>query len=283
MSQKKEKFSRVRTVEGLEKLIQFLHSEEGCPWDRLQNSRSLKPYLLEEAYELLEAIESGEPERVRDELGDVLMHLLFQVSLAGDAGHFSLEDVVAAIRDKMLRRHPHVFDGVKFNSHEDQLFAWEQIKKEEKSRAEEIVPPETEKSVLDGLPADLPPLMKSFRLQGRVSKYRFDWSGPHELFPKIEEETRELRDSIEKKDLKAVEEEIGDLLFTVVNLARLLGIHPSLALESTNRKFARRFKELEKLVRRRGKVLGELPLEELDSIWEEVKKNERKGTSETRA
>ncbi len=137
--------------------------------------------------------------------------------------------------------------------------------------------------MLDGLPADLPPLMKSYRLQGRVSKYRFDWSGPHELFPKIDEEIQELRDSIEKKDLKAVEEEIGDILFTVVNLARLLGIHPSLALESTNRKFARRFKELEKLVRRRGKVLGELPLEELDSIWEEVKKNERKRSSETRA
>jgi len=281
VKQKKGKFSRITTVEELEKLVQFLRSPEGCPWDRKQSSRSLKPYFLEEVYELLEAIDGDSQVTLCEELGDVLMHLCFQVSLAREAGHFGMEDVVAAIRDKMLRRHPHVFGEATFESHKDLLFAWEQIKKGEKCPKEDIPDSAEEESVLDGLPKDLPSLLKSFRIQGRVSKYRFDWAEPLELFAKVDEELAELRRSIEKGDREATEEEIGDLLFTIVNLARLLGVHPQLALERTNRKFMRRFKELEKLIRQRGQVLGELALEELDVIWEEVKKNERARSSET--
>ena len=274
MKEKHRDFSRASTVEQLEKLVAFLRSDQGCPWDKKQTSRSLKPYLLEEVYELLEAIEADDPVRIRDELGDVLLHLCFQVSLAREAGKFDLAEVVAAVRDKMIRRHPHVFGEASFASHADQLFAWEQIKQQEKPAEDpEGDQPETS-SVLDGLPGRLPPLLKSYRIQGRVSHYRFDWDNPQELFAKVKEELRELRKSLEDGDQDAQEEEIGDLLFTVVNLARQLGIHPKLALERTNHKFIDRFQRLERIIRGRKKVLGELTLEELDKVWEEVKKKD---------
>ena len=272
MKEQYQKFSEISTVEELEKLVEFLHSEQGCPWDRKQTSRSLKPYLLEEVYELLEAIEADDTQRIRNELGDVLMHLCFQVALARKSGNFDMADVVAAVRDKMIRRHPHVFGEATFESQKDQLFAWEQIKKQEKSQDAIDTRRSETGSVLDGLPGQLPPLLKSYRIQGRVSHYRFDWEKPEELFAKVKEELRELRKSLEAKDQNAQEEEIGDLLFTVVNLARQLGVHPKLALERTNSKFISRFKQLERTVQQRGQVLGELTLEELDEIWEEVKK-----------
>jgi len=272
MKEQYQNFSEISTVEELEKLVEFLRSEQGCPWDRKQTSRSLKPYLLEEVYELLEAIEADDKPLVRNELGDVLMHLCFQISLARDAGQFVMADVVAAIRDKMIRRHPHVFGEATFENHKDQLFAWEQIKKQEKSQDVLDTRQSETGSVLDGLPGQLPPLLKSYRIQGRVSHYRFDWDKPEELFAKVEEELRELRKSLEDEDQNAQEEEIGDLLFTIVNLARQLGVHPKLALERTNSKFISRFKQLERIVQQRGQVLGELTLEELDEVWEEVKK-----------
>ena len=274
MKEQHRNFSEISTVEELEKLVEFLRSEQGCPWDRKQTRRSLKPYLLEEVYELLEAIEANDTQRIRNELGDVLMHLCFQISLARDAGEFDMTDVVAAIRDKMIRRHPHVFGEATFESHKDQLFAWEQIKKREKSQEVLDTPQSETGSVLDGLPGQLPPLLKSYRIQGRVSHYRFDWDKPEELFAKVEEELRELLKSFEARDQIAQEEEIGDLLFTIVNLARQLGVHPKLALDRTNSKFISRFKQLERIVHQRGQVLGELSLEELDEIWEEVKKKD---------
>ncbi|MEA1996376.1 MAG: nucleoside triphosphate pyrophosphohydrolase [Gemmatimonadota bacterium] len=275
MDKKSDDFSRISTVEELVKLVDFLRSPEGCPWDRDQSSRSLKPYFLEEVYELFEAIETGKPEKLCDELGDCLIHICFQVSLASQAGRFTMADVVAGIRDKMLRRHPHVFGDAEFESLGDQLFAWEQIKRDEKCREEDTQQQVQEKSVLDGLPACLPPLLKSHRIQGRVSKYNFDWDDPLELFEKFSEELTELREAVEEADTEAVEEEIGDILFTAVNMARLLNVHPQLALERTNRKFMRRFKQLEALLRERGQVLGKLTLDELDAVWDEVKKNEQ--------
>ncbi len=283
MDTEKKDFDGIRTVEELKQLVAFLRSPEGCPWDHEQTSRSLKPYLLEEVYELLEAIESSDPSHLCEELGDVLMHLCFQVSLAEEAGSFTLPDVVAKIRDKMVRRHPHVFAGARFASREDQLFAWEQIKKNEKEKTLPAGGQAPERSVLDGLPRNLPPLLKSYRIQGRVSKYNFDWSGPLEVFDKVEEEIGELRQAVETGHRDSMEEEIGDLLFSVVNLARLLDVHPKLALERTNAKFTRRFKALEKKLRQRGLRLGSLPLEELDRVWDEVKREEREGQSSERS
>lgn len=270
---KKKKFESITSVEELVELVDFLRSDEGCPWDREQSSRSLKPYFLEEFYELLEAIEHEDPAAIREELGDVLLHLCFQVSLGREAGRFTLEDVVAMIRDKMIRRHPHVFHGRKFATREDQLFAWEQLKHREKAGEgeDEQAPP----SVLDSLPRDLPALLRSYRIQGRVSKYSFDWDEPDEVFAKLEEEIAELREALAKGESEHVEEEIGDLLFSVVNLSRLLGVHPQLALDRTNRKFVRRFKQLERLLAADNKQLGELNLEQLDEYWDEVKRRER--------
>ena len=278
---KGKKFERITTVEELEQLVEFLRSPQGCSWDRGQTSRSLKPYFLEEFYELLEAIEHGNPASICEELGDVLLHLCFQVSLARQAGDFELEDVVARVRDKMIRRHPHVFGDVEFASRGDQLFAWEQIKHGEKAPEHNGAEPVPEKSVLADLPKDLPALLRSYRLQGRVSKYHFDWSGPLEVFDKIEEELRELRTAIQKGRTESIEEEIGDLLFSVVNLSRLLEVHPQLALERTNRKFTRRFKSLEQILRERGLSLGELSLEELDRVWDEVKAAEKQQTGKS--
>ena len=278
---KGKKFERITTVEELEQLVDFLRSPQGCSWDHEQTSRSLKPYFLEEFYELLEAIEHENPDSICEELGDVLLHICFQVSLARQAGHFELEDVVARVQDKMIRRHPHVFGDVEFTSRGDQLFAWEQIKHGEKAPEHNGTEPVPGKSVLADLPKDLPALLRSYRLQGRVSKYHFDWSGPLEVFSKIEEELKELRTAIQKGRTEAIEEEIGDLLFSVVNLSRLLGVHPQLALERTNRKFTRRFKKLEQILRERGLCLGELSLEELDKVWDEVKNLEKSQAGES--
>ena len=272
---KKEKFEKITTVEQLEELVGFLRSAEGCPWDHKQTARSLKPYFLEEFHELMEAIESGDSQALRDELGDVLLHLCFQVSLARQDGSFGLEEVVAAVRDKMIRRHPHVFGEAEFASHQDQLFAWEQIKHNEKHEGGN----QERKSVLDGLSRELPALLKAYRIQGRVSKYHFDWDGPEELFGKIAEELAELREAMQSGREELVEEEVGDLLFTVVNLARLLHVHPQLALERTNRKFILRFQALERTLVEQGLELGRLSLEELDRVWEEVKSAETEDRS----
>lgn len=276
-----EEFNRAITAEELLELVTFLRSPEGCPWDREQSPRSLAPYFLEEAYELVEAIESGDSSKLRDELGDVLLHLLFQVSLAREAGRFDLPAVVAAIRDKMLRRHPHVFGEAEFADRRDQLFAWEQIKHREKQARGQAG--QEQDSVLSGLPGALPALLKAYRIQGRVSRYHFDWDSPREMFAKLEEELAELRAALEQGDPAGMEEELGDLLFSVVNLARLLEVHPQQALERSNRKFVRRFQELERRVRARGDKLGELTLAELDLIWDQVKRDERDRPGPTEA
>ncbi len=270
----KNNYETLTTVEKLVRLVDFLRSKQGCPWDRRQTSRSLQPYLLEELYELLDVIESGEQSKLCDELGDVLLHLCFQVSISEEAGGFGMQEVVAGIRDKMIRRHPHVFGDESFASRKDQLFAWEQIKQREKKDNGEPEPD----SVLDSLPRGLPALLRSYRIQGRVSKYHFDWDSPEELFGKLQEEIGELRQAMAEGKPEEIEEELGDILFTVVNLGRQLEVHPHLALEKSNEKFIRRFKRMEKMLKQRGLELGKLSLEELDKFWDEVKIEERKSS-----
>lgn len=262
-------FSKIKTLEELIELVTYLRSPEGCPWDAKQTPRSLKPYMLEEVYELFEAIEHDNAAKVSDELGDVLIHIAFQISLAREAGKFNSEDVIAGIRDKMIRRHPHVFGDEVFATHDDQLFAWEQIKKREKEAAGAE---KEDTSVLDSLPGQLPPLLKSYRIQGRVSRYKFDWDGHEDIFDKLMEEIGELREALDSQGKDEIEEEIGDVLFTVVNLARKLEVHPNLALERTNAKFSDRFKLMEKMIVADGKTLGRMELEELDKYWEIAKK-----------
>ena len=240
-------------------LVEELRRE--CPWDRAQTARSLVPHLLEEGSETAEAILHGTPDELRDELGDLLLNLAFQVVVAEEEGHFQRESVVRAIEEKMWRRHPHIFGGGEKES-------WESIKARERAESQ------GEAGTLDGLPRGLPALLRAHRIQERVSGVGFDWSDVRGALEKSSEELEEVRRALDEGDPLRVEEELGDLLFAVVNVSRLAGIHATLALERANAKFARRFRRVEELAKERGLVLTEAGLEALDGLWEETKAEE---------
>ena len=225
-----------------------------CEWDAAQTHESLRPYLIEEAYEVDDAIRAGNPKLLREELGDLLLQILFHAVLAEEEGDFTMHDVAESFITKMKGRHPHLYDlGEKQ--------PWEQMKA--KKRA----------SIVDGLPADLPGLHRAFRLQDRAAGVGFDWPDAEGPLDKVAEELEEVRAEIGTAPEK-LEEEIGDLLFAVVNLSRKLGIHPALALDKANVKFARRFSAVERMAAERGIRVGEATLEQLDQLWDEVKESE---------
>lgn len=228
-----------------------------CPWDAAQTPHTLRPYLVEEALELDQAIASGNPVALGEELGDVLLHLAFQIVIAEEQGRLDAEIVTRSLEDKMKRRHPHLFGlGGKPES-------WEHGKREAGAGTQ---------SVLSGLPPTLPPLMMAFRLQERAAGVGFDWPNADGPLGKVKEETAELERETGGGAPEAILDEIGDLLFAVVNLARKLGVHPSQALERANAKFTRRFEAVEHLAEERGVELGLARLEELDGLWQEVKR-----------
>lgn len=227
-----------------------------CDWDAAQTHESLRPYLIEEAYEVDDAIRSGDSTTLREELGDLLLQILFHAVIAEERAEFTMHDVAAGFITKMKGRHPHLYgDGVRQ--------PWEQMKA--KKRA----------SIVDGLPVDLPALHRAFRLQDRAAGVGFDWPNIDGPIEKVHEELEEVRAEVrEGAPLERVEEEIGDLLFAVVNLSRKAGVHPALALDKANVKFARRFGAVEKMAAERGLKVGEATLEELDALWDEVKSRE---------
>ncbi len=237
-----------------------------CPWDAAQTPRTLRPYLVEEALELDQAIAAGDPHELKIELGDLFLHVAFQIVLAEEAGHFGAEDLTRAVEQKMWRRHPHLFDKGRQGrqGRQAQEITWERHKLSELDTRGP--------SVLDGLPRTLPALIMAFRLQERAAGVGFDWpdaEGPRE---KIDEELSELDREIAQQDGEGrIMEEIGDLLFTVVNLARKLGCDPRAALEESNRRFSARFRRLEELAENRGIDVGRVELEVLDRLWDEVK------------
>ncbi len=235
-------------------VVAFLR--EHCPWDAAQTPRSLIPYLLEETHEVVDAIRADDPRALEGELGDLLLHLAFQIIVGEEAERFTRESVVARMEDKMKRRHPHLCG---LGSRED----WEALKVREREK-DDI-------RILDGLARGLDPLLKAHRIQERVSGVGFDWSDAGGAWNKVAEELEEVRVALETGDEDALEEELGDLLFAVVNLTRLAGTHPDTALDRANRKFHRRFEELEDLARERGISLREASLEVLDELWEELK------------
>jgi MazG family protein len=237
-----------------------------CDWDAAQTHESLRPYLIEEAYEVDDAIRGGDDRTLREELGDLLLQILFHSVIAEERGAFTMHDVAAGFVAKMKARHPHLYEG-------GEKQPWEQMKA--KKRA----------SIVDGLPADLPALHRSYRLQDRAAGVGFDWPDVDGPMEKVEEELREVRHELAEAasdgarttaaaDNARVEEEIGDLLFAVVNLSRKAGVHPALALDKANVKFARRFGAVERLAAERGIKVGEATLEQLDTLWDEVKKGE---------
>ncbi len=236
---------------------------ERCSWDRAQNRRTLRPYLIEEAHELSAALESGEPEAIREEVGDLMLHLAWQMVLGSELGEFTPAQIADDVVAKMQRRHPHLYD---LGPRE----GWEELKRKEK--------PER-LGTLSGLPATLPSLLMAFRLQERAAKVGFDWPDFNGPVAKVHEELAEVEAELvglsPGESSGPLEGEIGDLMFAVVNLARKAGIQPELALDRANAKFRRRFEQIETAATERGLVLGQASLEELDAIWDEVKMRER--------
>lgn len=231
-----------------------------CPWDKKQTLESLRHLTIEETYELSEAILSGDLQEVRKELGDLMLHLVFYSKIGSETGQFDMADVLNGISDKLIHRHPHIYGDVEVADEEDVKANWEKIKLKE-----------GKKSVLEGVPKSLPALVKASRIQDKARGVGFDWDNAEQVWEKVEEEMRELRHEVEQGSDK-IADEFGDLLFSMINYARFLDINPDDALESTNRKFIKRFQFLESESAKDGKVLGEMTLSEMDVYWNAAKK-----------
>ena len=257
-----------RDFEGVLALLRRLRDPDGCPWDREQTPRTLLPHLLEEAHEAAEAIEAGDPERIVDELGDLMLHLAFQIVIAEESGDFDEPLVAGVLVDKMIRRHPHVFGDAEYAGHGHQAM-WEKLKREERSGDDGRT------GVIGSLPEGLPALVRAYRIQQKVATVGFDWQAPEGALAKLEEELAETVSAAGDEAPERLEEEYGDLLFAAVNWGRLLGVHPHTALQRANRKFEARFRRLEELAAGRGLALEEQDLEALDALWEEIKRAER--------
>jgi tetrapyrrole methylase family protein/MazG family protein len=246
-------------------IMRQLLSDKGCPWDREQTHHTLKPFLIEEAYEVIEAIERDDYDHLKEELGDLLLQIVFHAELARLEEKFDVDEVLETICAKMIARHPHVFSDKSWSTSTEVLRNWEDIKKQEKSKGGEKV------SMLDGLPAQLPSLLKAHRVQDRAARVGFDWSDIRDVFKKVEEEYGELQQAYATGDEERIKDEFGDLLFALVNLSRFLKIQPEDSLQATIRKFISRFQYMEEKTDRMGKNLKEMSLAEMDVIWEESK------------
>ncbi len=258
------------SFERLFSIIQRLRAPDGCPWDREQSPRTLRSSLLEEAWECISAIDNGDDANMEEELGDLYLLVTMMAWMKEQEGSFSVSSTLAHISDKLIRRHPHVFGTSAAKSVGEVLAQWDAIKAHEKASRGEPAPV----SALDRVPASLPPLERSLQLQKKAAKVGFDWSEPAPVWEKIDEELRELREALAGPDERKVEEEVGDLLFSVVNLARLLKVSPETALHRTNAKFDRRFREVEKRCAARGLTPAEAGLALMDSLWNDVKSQE---------
>lgn len=250
------------SFERFQEIIAHLRAPEGCPWDRKQTHASLRPYLLEEAYEVLDALDAGNAGALAEELGDLLLQIVLHSQIAVEAGEFRMADVLAHIIAKIIRRHPHVWGEVSVNDEHDVKANWDRLKQAEKQRDE------GRQSRLDGVPKSLPALSQAFSYQDRAARVRFDWDTIEPVIAKVHEEIAELHAASEAQER---EREVGDLLFAVVNWARWLGVEPESALRGANARFYRRFHFIEQHVTTQGRALEDLSLEEMDAIWEAAK------------
>jgi len=260
----------------IEKLLKVMATlrdpEQGCPWDRQQTLESLLSHTLEEAYELVDAVSDGDDESICDELGDLLFQVVFYSRIAEEQGRFAFADVVAAIVDKLVRRHPHVFAGEQIRDVEEQARAWEQHKQRERQAANETDEPV---SVLDGVTAGLPALTRAVKLQRRAARVGFDWTDMSAVLDKVQEELDEVRQEIANgAQAGPMLHEIGDLLLAASNLARHAGIDPELAVHAANRRFERRFRHIEALCRQQGKSVEDCEIAELEDYWQLAKQEE---------
>lgn len=257
-------------IDRLIEIMATLRSEQGCPWDREQTLASLKPYCIEEAYEVLEAIDSGDPDLHCEELGDLLLQVVFQSQLQQEAGHFSFDEVATAISDKLVRRHPHVFGDTVADTADEVLQNWDAIKKTEKGGDES-------RSILEGIPAAMPALLKAQETQKRAARAGFDWPDTVPVFAKIREEIDEFEEALQQGDTAEMQNEIGDVLFSIVNLCRKLKLPAEESLQQCNRKFKQRFQRVEELSLETSIDLKTAGLEQLDAWWDQAKAEESAG------
>ena len=250
--------------EELVNIVSRLRAPDGCPWDREQTNHTLIPYFIEEVYEVIESVDDGDWDLVKEELGDILLHIVFQASIAEDENFFKIIDSLNNINKKLINRHPHVFGDAKAEAAFHAKQNWEAEKHKEKGR----------ESRLDGVPNSLPSLIRAQRLQQKASYAGFDWEKIEQVWGKVNEEILELKEAEASGNNQHIEEEIGDLLFAIVNLSRYLTISSEDALRKTNQKFIRRFKKVEEGIKAKGKKLDEASLEEMDYLWNEAKHNE---------
>ena len=243
-------------------IMATLRSPEGCPWDREQTHETLRPFLLEESYEVLESIDRNDFESLKEELGDLLLQVVFHSQLAKEQDRFSVDDVLETVNEKLTRRHPHVFGDATIHSAEEQRVHWEKIKKKE-----------GKDSVLDGVPQALPALIRATRIQQKASTVGFDWKHRKDVLKKVEEEWEELQSAIDSEKQECIEEELGDLLFALANLSRFVKLNPEDALRRAIHKFEKRFKQVESELASQNKDIHDASLDEMDTIWNRVKKN----------
>ena len=250
--------------------------ETGCPWDVEQTFSSIAPHTIEEAYEVADAIDMGDMDAFKDELGDLLFQVVFYAQMAKEENIFNFDDIAKTISEKMIRRHPHVFgdSNVEINTAHQQTENWENVKESE--RAGKTNKPGSEKSALDGVTRALPALLRALKLQKRAARVGFDWPDAAPVFEKFDEELEEIKVEIKSGDEKALENEVGDLLFTCVNLARKLGVDPETALRHSSQRFEDRFRGIERILWDDDKSVNVTPLDELEELWQRVKKEQNK-------
>lgn len=244
-----------------------LRAPDGCPWDREQTPQTLRKYVIEEAYEVVEAIDGGNPAKLAEELGDLLLQVVFHAQLARESGAFAVQDVTRAIVEKLIRRHPHVFGDLTVSGSDEVLQNWEQIKRAEPGYEDRV-------GILDGIPPALPALMRALEVSKRVVKVGFEWPTVSEVLDKVEEELEELRQEIARGETARATDELGDLLFTLVNVARQLKIDPEDALRRMTQRFAARFRRIEQHAWETGRAVSDLSLEEMEAVWQAAKGQE---------
>lgn len=256
------------SIERLLGVMRTLRAPDGCPWDREQTSESLKSDLIEEAYEVIDAIESGDRSHLEEELGDLLLQVVFHSQICSEDGHFEFHDVANGISDKLVRRHPHVFGEVQVSGTGEVLQNWDAIKKAEKKGGD------LPTSIVSGIPKHLPALQKAHQIQKRAARAGFDWKHIDDVFDKLHEEIEEVKEAISRNHEEDIRDELGDLLFSVVNVSRYLGHNPEELLNHNIKKFVRRFQFVENKVHASGKAFKEFSLAELDVFWDEAKRAE---------
>jgi tetrapyrrole methylase family protein/MazG family protein len=256
----------------LVQLMARLRAPDGCPWDRKQTHESLKPHLLEEAYEVLEAIDADNPAKLREELGDLLLQIVFHAQIGGEEGRLTLDEIMQHLAEKLIRRHPHVFEEAKSETspkNADEVYArWEQIKRNEREQTGEPA------SALEGVPKTLPALLRAYQIQARASRVGFDWREAEQVLEKVKEEMQELYEARSKRLQPEIEAEFGDLLFALVNLARFIKVNPEEALRKATNRFIDRFHYIEEEARRQERSLKDMTLAEMDTLWEQAKQQE---------